>query len=97
MRFISIFFLFALSACTPKSQSLESAVDQSTIESISKRILITRSQCLALDGVEVGDIGDGRIHRPDYLCENQRPPLGTIRAESGEPIATEGSVCCGAD
>lgn len=97
MRFIAILILFALSACMPKGQNLEPAVYNNALGSTSKRVLITRGQCKAINGVEVGDIGDGRIHRPGYICKNKRPPMGTIRAESGESIAIEGSVCCGVD
>jgi len=61
-----------------------------------ERPLVTNTECQARGGTVVGDIGDGAIHRPDYRCANGQPPLGTITAEQGEPIAVEGSVCCGA-
>lgn len=32
----------------------------------------------------------------DYVCEsNGEPPIDTVVAGEGEPIATEGEVCCG--
>lgn len=55
---------------------------------------LTSAQCQAQGGTVVGDIGDGAIHRPDYVCESGQPPMGTIVAEQGEPIAIEGAVCC---
>jgi hypothetical protein len=61
----------------------------------SERPLVTSTQCEAQGGSVVGDIGDGAIHRPDYRCANGKAPIGTITAEQGEPIATEGAVCCG--
>jgi hypothetical protein len=63
-------------------------------EQTNERPLITSTECQGGGGTIVGDIGDGAIHRPDYLCENGQPPTGTIRAEGDEPIAIEGAVCC---
>lgn len=60
----------------------------------AERPTLTRAECEAQGGVIVGDIGDGAIHRPDYTCESGQPPIGTIKAAEGEPIATEGEVCC---
>lgn len=42
----------------------------------------------------VGDIGDGAVHRPEYVCPSGHPPLGSIVAGAGEPIGVEGAVCC---
>jgi hypothetical protein len=61
----------------------------------TERPLVTNGECQAQGGSVVGDIGDGAIHRPDYLCANGKPPLGSIKAEQGEPVAIEGAVCCG--
>ena len=56
---------------------------------------MTAAECEAAGGVVVGDIGDGAIHRPDYVCpESGEAPLATIEAEPDGPIAVEGSVCC---
>ena len=56
---------------------------------------LSASDCESQGGTVVGDIGDGAIHRPDYVCpESGEPPLGTISAEPDGPIAVEGSVCC---
>lgn len=60
----------------------------------SERASLTNAECEAKNGRVVGDIGDGAIHRPDYVCESGQPPLGSIRAVDGEPVAIEGSVCC---
>jgi hypothetical protein len=48
---------------------------------------MTVEECSA-QGTVVGDIGDGAVHRPDYLCPNGEPPIGTV------PQGIEGSVCC---
>ena len=57
---------------------------------------LTASACETQGGIVVGDIGDGAVHRPDYVCERSgKPPIATIVAEEGGPIGVEGSVCCG--
>ncbi|MGH1347718.1 MAG: hypothetical protein ACRBN8_39555 [Nannocystales bacterium] len=54
------------------------------------------AECEAAGGNVVGDIGDGAIFKPDYVCEsNGEPPTARITAEEGGPIGVEGSVCCG--
>jgi hypothetical protein len=60
-----------------------------------ERPSLSASDCEAKGGTVVGDIGDGAIHRPDYVCpESGKPPIGTIAADPGGPVAIEGSVCC---
>jgi len=54
----------------------------------------TAQACEASGGSVVGDIGDGAIHRAEYRCPNGTKPTGSIRADEGQPIAIEGSVCC---
>ena len=61
----------------------------------TERPQLTAAECEAANGKVIGDIGDGAIHRPDYRCENGQPPIGSIKAEEGQPIAVEGAVCCG--
>jgi hypothetical protein len=57
---------------------------------------MSRQDCTQRGGTIVGDIGDGAIHSPDYVCEsNNLPPIGTIVPLDGESIAREGEVCCG--
>jgi hypothetical protein len=57
---------------------------------------LTAAQCEAAGGKVVGDIGDGAIHRPDYVClESGKAPLGPTAPEPGGPIAVEGAACCG--
>jgi hypothetical protein len=100
MRFITILMLIviiSLSSCASKSPKVEVTIDQNTFEPTSERVSMTRQHCQAIGGIEVGDIGDGRIHHPDYLCANSRQPLGVIKAELSAPRAIEGSVCCGTD
>jgi len=56
---------------------------------------MTAADCEAGGGSVVGDIGDGATSRPDYRCpESGEPPSGSIAAEPGEAIATDGAVCC---
>jgi hypothetical protein len=56
---------------------------------------ITAADCEAQGGQVVGDIGDGAIHRPDYVCpDSGAAPIGTITADPGGPVAVEGAVCC---
>ena len=59
----------------------------------NERPLIPAQQCQAQGGNVVGDIGDGRVHRDDFLCPNGQPPIGTIEAEQGKR-SIEGAVCC---
>lgn len=60
----------------------------------AERVELSVSECADANGTVVGDIGDGAIHRPGYLCASGHPPLGRIRPEPGGPIGVEGSVCC---
>ena len=61
----------------------------------STRPEMTVDDCLGLGGVLTYDIGDGAIHREDYVCEvTGLPPLGTVIASSGESMPREGQVCC---
>jgi hypothetical protein len=60
----------------------------------TERPTLTRAECVAKGGQVVGDIGDGAIHSPDYVCESGEPPIGTIQPVQGDPIAVEGEVCC---
>ncbi len=56
---------------------------------------LTARDCEAQGRTVVGDIGDGAIHRPDYVCPGTgAPPIATIVADPGGPIGVEGSVCC---
>jgi hypothetical protein len=55
---------------------------------------MTAQDCEAAGGTVVGDIGDGAIHRPEYVCASGVAPTGSIRAPEGAPMAVEGSVCC---
>ena len=63
-------------------------------DDIADRPLLTRAECTADGGTIVGDIGDGSINDPDFLCPSGLPPLADISFLEGEPIATEGEVCC---
>src|SRR5690606_6763989 len=58
------------------------------------RPALTDEACVEQGGSVVGDIGDGAIHRPDYVCPSGHPPLGNIESPAGGPMGVEGSVCC---
>ncbi len=55
---------------------------------LAERPTLSAEECAAQGGEVVGDIGDGAIHRPDYVCPSGAPPIGSI------PLGVEGSVCC---
>ena len=60
-----------------------------------QRTEMSAAECEAQGGRVVGDIGDGAIHQPDYVCpDSGEPPMGSITPEAGGPVAVEGSVCC---
>lgn len=77
---------------TPASGEAASATGASTTG--AARPELTAQACEASGGTVVGDIGDGAIHRDDYVCPSGKAPSGSIRAPEGGPIAIEGSVCC---
>ncbi len=78
-----------LPACTNKPAGPEPA------EPGPAKAELTAKDCEAQGHTVVGDIGDGAIHRPDYVCPGTgEPPIATIVAEPGGPIGVEGSVCC---
>lgn len=54
----------------------------------------TRQECLDYPGVVVGDPGDGSIWAPGYRCAGGDRPLSEVVPLPGEPVATEGEVCC---
>lgn len=56
---------------------------------------LTATECEQRGGHVVGDIGDGAIHRPDYVCpDSGKAPIGRITVEPGAPVPIEGAVCC---
>ena len=79
--------------CVPVAILL-SLLSSCAAESEPVRPELSRAECTDRGGVVVGDIGDGAIHDPNYLCSNGEPPIGTIVPQPGEPIAIEGEVCC---
>ena len=79
-----------LNSCTNEAFDPSPVVDDTPADSP----LITRAQCLAGGNTIVGDIGNGAIHEDDYLCPSGSSPIAGIRFLDGEPIATEGEVCC---
>jgi len=60
-----------------------------------QRAELSLEECLATGGRVRGDIGDGAIHAPDFVCESSgQPPIGIIRQSSDGAMAIEGAVCC---
>jgi len=95
MRFLFILMLFGLTGCVGQVSDQSRAVSTSPGLGSTPGMPMSVEECTAAGGQVVGDIGDGRVHRADYLCNNGEVPLGTINYSDGEPIATEGAVCCG--
>lgn len=91
----------ALAACskaqapaeTP-AEPAEDAAPADTGEAPPERPSLTAEECAESGGEVIGDIGDGALHRPDYVCASGSKPRGSIRAPEGGPVAIEGSVCC---
>ena len=54
----------------------------------TQRPEMSAADCEAKGGTVVGDIGDGKIHRPEFRCPSGSPPIGRIA------LGVEGSVCC---
>lgn len=87
MRISTVAPVFLLLAACSKSPS--------TPPPSSERAELTAPECEARGGKVVGDIGDGAIHQPGYVCpDSGQPPIATIIPEPGGPIAIEGAVCC---
>lgn len=80
---------------TPETPEMPETPETPVTPEAPERESLTSADCAAKGGEVVGDIGDGAIHRADYKCANGQPPMGTIKPADGEPIASEGSVCCG--
>jgi hypothetical protein len=55
---------------------------------------MTRAECGLNAGTVIGDIGNGAIYSTDYRCESGQAPIARITYLEGEPIATDGEVCC---
>ena len=85
--FGSLALLFVLAACDKGGGG--EAQEPAGSETLSN------AECDDRGGVIVGDIGNGAIFKPDYTCENGQPPIARIVPGEGEPIASEGAVCCG--
>ncbi|MBL4673912.1 MAG: hypothetical protein JKX81_16750 [Arenicella sp.] len=95
MRFILIVITLGLAACTPKGVDAPIAEPELPGLGSNHSTQMTAQECVKSGGLVVGDIGDGRVHSAGYLCDNGEVPLGTIVPIQGQPMATEGAVCCG--
>lgn len=60
----------------------------------AERVELSAEECANANGMVVGDIGNGAIHRPDYVCDSGHAPIGRIRQDPSGPMGVEGSVCC---
>jgi hypothetical protein len=100
----SALFLLFFGACGDSEPTTEPPPGETTGEEIpppeetppeetpaGERPTMTGEECESQGGTVVGDIGDGAVHRPDYVCPNGSPPIGTV------PVGIEGSVCCAAE
>ena len=68
--------------------------DEPSAESANPRKTFTAEECAAHGGIVIGDIGDGAIHRPSYVCPSGKPPLGDYEPPKDGPIPADGAVCC---
>src|SRR5262245_7693524 len=78
----------------PEGVASEGAANDDVIEAVdadndgfAERPLMTFAACEAR-GVVVPDIGNGKVHRPEYRCLDGRVPVGTV------DWGIEGAVCC---
>lgn len=95
MRFVLILTIFMMSACASKNTKQAASLAELPGLGAGHSIQMTALECQQAGGITVGDIGDGRIHQSGFLCQNGEPPMGTILSKTDEPIAVEGTVCCG--
>ena len=92
---IAWFVVLFVSACGGATPPATSDSPASAPPAQATPSQLTAAQCEAAGGQAVGDIGDGAIHRPDYVCPTSgKAPLGSVVPEPGGPVAIEGSVCC---
>ncbi len=63
------------------------------VDTTGERETLSTAQCEQRGGQIIGDIGDGRVHRADYVCPSGKKPMGSI-AQEGERIMIDGAVCC---
>ena len=91
-HFISIVLLL----CLVSSSGVKGLIGEETTALTLDAI--TRDECTGRGGTVVGDIGNGAIFKPGYICESSgAAPTYTVVAKPDEPIALEGEVCCGGD
>jgi hypothetical protein len=97
MRILSLTLTMLLfTACGSKSSSSPAPAAPAPVEPAAPtaRPTLSSADCAAQGGEVIGDIGDGAVHRPDYVCASGAPPMASISNTTGEAIAVEGSVCC---
>ena len=97
MRILSLTLTMLLfTACGSKSSNSPAPASPEPTEPAAPaaRPTLSGAECEAQGGEVVGDIGDGAVHRPDYVCASGAPPIASISSTPGEAVAVEGSVCC---
>lgn len=94
MRILSLAFTVLLfAACSKSSKPAESPAPVEPAAPAA-RPTVSSADCEAQGGEVIGDIGDGAVHRPDYVCASGAAPIASVSNTSGEAVAVEGSVCC---
>lgn len=84
-----------VAACSTNAENR--SLDESLkvdLPQLAQRPELTTQQCQEQGGSVIGDIGDGRIHRPEFTCPSGNKPIASIVYSDNEPISTEGAVCC---
>jgi hypothetical protein len=96
MHILSLALTMLLLAACSKSSSAPAPSSPAPVEPAvpTGRPTVSTADCEAQGGEVIGDIGDGAVHRPDYVCASGAPPMASISSAAGEAIAVEGSVCC---
>lgn len=66
----------------------EPPIEDPPLPMAPQRPEMTVEECEGQGATVVGDIGDGAIHREDYVCPSGAAPIGSVA------LGVEGSVCC---
>ena len=94
---IGLMLLSLLTACVksvPEVAQPGSKLGYPVLGGSAERSGLTLQQCRKQGGSVIGDIGDGRIHRANFVCASGRKPLGYIIYNENQSAPIEGAVCC---